>query len=124
MKTLLLLGAIGATAGGLWLRDTNLKAAEKAHAHQAAMLAEMQAAERAAALRAAPQPGRAVSYDPATRRYVEHAADVGAQQSRGGGGYGPVATPAPSSGDTVRKNLGLKGTALDQPASDASRRGR
>lgn len=71
----------------------------------------------------APNPGRAVSYDPATRRYVEHQADVSGMQSRGGGGnfyIPPTPVPPAKPGDWMWKQTG----ALDSVGGRAGGHGR
>lgn len=98
MKTLLAILLV--VLGGLWLRSVNIREHEKAQAHAALLLADMQ---RTAAVEPV-GPGRTVSYDPATRSYVEHASNVSVMQSRGGGGGGGA--PAKPAGRTM----------LDQPA--------
>lgn len=63
-------------------------------------------------------PGRRLTWMPGVNRYVEHAANVSAMQSVGGGG-GPVAPATPAQSAAERKlrdqwGWGKSGSALDK----------
>ena len=89
---ILLLIVVGAICFVNW-RDANIKRQEADRARAEAMVAEMQAAGAAKAAAATPAPGRTMTWDLATGRYVEHAANVSVMQSHGGGSGGTKSTP-------------------------------
>ena len=121
MKTLILLGI--AAAGAFWLRSENTKAEAKARVHQQAFLTEMRAPK--APGEETPHSGNfvVVKTGEGTYRARELQPGVSQMQGVGGGSYGAAATPVPTTAETVRRDMGLKGTSLDAGASGA-RRGR